>query len=66
MCAALRVVHQGLDAADEGGVDAALRRLVVHATQKVQEAGEAVELDEACDKPSEGDNLEKRFRAFKV
>lgn len=48
---ALRVVHQGLDAADDGGVDAALWRLVVHAAQEVEEAGKAVQFDEACDKP---------------
>lgn len=51
----LGVVHQGLDAANDGGVDAALRRLVVHAAQEVEEAGEAVELDEACDEPREGE-----------
>lgn len=49
--AALRVVHQGLDAADDGGVDAALRRLVVHAAEEVEEAGEAIQFDEACDEP---------------
>lgn len=52
--AALRVVHQGLDAADDGGVDAALGRLVVHAAQEVEEAGEAVQLDEARDEPGAG------------
>lgn len=49
---ALWIVHQGLDAADDGGVDAALGRLVVHAAQEVEEAGEAVQLNKACDKPS--------------
>lgn len=53
--AALGVVHQGLDAADDGGVDAALWRLVVHAAQEVEEAGEAVELNETCDEPREGE-----------
>lgn len=51
---ALGVVHQGFNAADDGGVDAALWRLVVHAAHEVEEACEAVELDEACDKPREG------------
>lgn len=49
--AALRVVHQSLDAANDGGVDAALRRLVVHAAQEVEQAGEPVQFDEACDEP---------------
>lgn len=53
MCAALGVVHQCLDAADDGGVDAALWRLVVHATQEVEEAGEAIKLNETCDKSRE-------------
>lgn len=57
---ALRVVHQGLDAADDGGVDAALRRLVVHAAQEVEEAGEAVQLDEARDKPNGGKQEEQK------
>lgn len=48
---ALRVVHQRLDAADDGGVDAALRRLEVHALQEVQQTREAVQLDEARHKP---------------
>lgn len=61
--AALRVVHQGLDTADNRGVDAALRRLVVHAAQEVEEAGEAIQLNKACDKP-DGDKeyKEDRFR----
>ena len=49
--APLGVVHQRLDAADHRGVHAALRRLVVHAAQEVQQAGEAVQLDEARDEP---------------
>lgn len=51
MGAPLRVVHQGLDAADDGGVHAALGRLVVHAAEEVEQAGEAVQLDEARDEP---------------
>lgn len=49
--AALRVVHQGFDTADDRRVDAAFWRLVVHTAQEVEEAGEAVQLNEACDKP---------------
>lgn len=49
--AALRVVHQGLDATDDGGVDTTLRGLVVHAAQEVEEASEAIQLNEACNKP---------------
>lgn len=52
MRTALRVVHQCLDAPDDGGVDAALWRLVVHAAQEVEEAGEAVQLDETRNKPN--------------
>lgn len=51
MGSTLRVVHQGLDAADDRGVHAALRRLVVHAPQEIEQAGEAVELNEARHKP---------------
>ena len=63
MSSALRVVHQGLDAANDRGVDAALGRLVVTAAQEVEEAGEAVQLDEACDKPDgHMENKEYIFR----
>ncbi len=61
--AALGVVHQGLDTADDGGVDTALWCLVVHAAEEVEEAGEAVELDEASDEPGGGGKEnEYRFR----
>lgn len=43
---ALRAVHQGLQAADQRRVDLRLGRLVVHRLQEVQDAGEAVQLDE--------------------
>lgn len=53
MGTALRIVHQGLNAANDRCVDPTLRRLVVHAVQEVKEAGEAVQLDEARDKPGD-------------
>lgn len=63
MSTALRVVHQGLDAANNGGVYAALRRLIVHAAQEVEEAGEAIQLNKACDKPDgDKENNEDGFR----
>lgn len=49
----LRVVHQSLDAADEGGVDAALAGGVVHAPEEVQQAGQAIQLDEAGHEPAQ-------------
>lgn len=58
---ALRVVHQGLDTADDRRVDPALWRLVVHAAQEVEEAGEAIQFNEARNKP-DGDKLENRAR----
>lgn len=57
MGTALRVVHQGFNAADDRCVDPTLRRLIVHAVQEVEEAGEAVQLDEACDKPEVGGGI---------
>lgn len=48
---ALRVVHQRFDAPDDGSVDAALRCLVVHALQEVQQTREAVQFDEARHEP---------------
>ena len=49
----LRVVHQRLDAANEGGVDAALAGGVVHAPEEVQQTGQALQLDEAGHKPAQ-------------
>lgn len=48
----LRVVHQRLDAADEGGVDAALAGGMVHAPEEIQQAGQALQLDEAGHEPT--------------
>ncbi len=39
-------VHQGFDAADEGSVDLRLGGLVIHALQEVQDACQAVHIDE--------------------
>lgn len=66
MCAALGVVHQGLDAANDGGVDTALWRLVVHAAQEVEEAGEAVELNEARDESGRGGKENKYIFRIKL
>lgn len=49
--AALRVVHQSFDAADQGRVDLRFGRLVVHALQEVQDTRQAVQVDEAGDEP---------------
>lgn len=49
--AALRVVHQGFDAADQRRVDLRFRGLVVHALQEVQDARQAIQVDETSHKP---------------
>ena len=49
----LGVVHQRLDAANEGGVDAALAGGVVHAPEEVQQTGQALQLNEAGHKPAQ-------------
>lgn len=51
MGAALRVVHQSFDAANQRRVDLRLRGLVVHALQEVQDTCEAIQVNEACHKP---------------
>lgn len=53
MSTALGVVHQSFDATDDRRVHATLGRLVVHASQEVQEAGEPIKLDEASYKPKD-------------
>lgn len=45
--AALRVVHQSLEAADQRGVDLRLARIVLHVLQEVQQTRQAVLIDEA-------------------
>lgn len=64
MRASLRVVHQGLDAADDWSVDAALWRLVVHAAQEIEQAGESVEFDESCDEPKEAEEYRWRKLSY--
>lgn len=49
---ALGVVHQRFDAADQRRVNLRLRALVVHRLQKIQDARQAVQVDESCDKPT--------------
>lgn len=49
--AALGVIHQGLDAANQGRVDLGLSGLIVHALQEVQDAGQTVQVDEPRHKP---------------
>ena len=53
----LGVVHQGLDAANQGGVDLGLGGLVVHALQEVQDAGQTVQVNEPCHKPGRGEQV---------
>jgi hypothetical protein len=52
MCPPLGVVHQGLDAANKGGVDAALTSGMVHAPEKIQQTGQTLQLNEAGHKPT--------------
>lgn len=56
MCSTLRIVHESLDAADDRSVDAALRGLVIHAAKEVEEASEAIQLNEARHKPEKGED----------
>lgn len=49
--AALRVVHQGFDAADQGCVDLRFCGLVVHGLQEVEDARQPVQVDEASHEP---------------
>lgn len=51
--AALSVVHQSLDAADQRGVDLRLARLVLHVLQEVQQTRQTVLIDEAGHKTAE-------------
>lgn len=59
MGAALRVVHQRFDAADERRVDLRLCCLVVHALQEVQDARQAVKVDKASHEPERRTHKEK-------
>lgn len=54
MSSALRIVHQGFDAADQRGVDLRLCGLIVHQLEEVQYTRQAVQLNESCHK-AEGD-----------
>ncbi len=45
-CTTHRVVHERLDAPDDGGVHRRVRRVVVHRRQELDEALESVQLDE--------------------
>lgn len=45
-----RVVHQGLDAANDGGVDGAVRRVVVHPLQELHQGLQPIQLDEPDNK----------------
>lgn len=51
MGSALGVVHQGFDAADDGGMYAALWGFEVHAPQEVQKTRQAIQLYESRHKP---------------
>lgn len=53
MSSALGIIHQSLDAADEGGVQLRFGGVVVHGLEEVEDAGEAVQLDEACHEAEE-------------
>lgn len=48
---ALGVVHQSLDTPYNGCVDAALRGLIVHALQEVQQTAQAIQLNKPGHKP---------------
>lgn len=48
---ALRVVHQSFDAADQGCVDLRFCGLVVHGLQEVQDARQAIQVDETSHEP---------------
>lgn len=45
-----RVVHEGLETADDGGVDGTLTGLVVHVLQKLQQALQPLLFNEPCHK----------------
>lgn len=48
---ALRVVHQSFDAADQGRVDLWFGGLIVHGLQEVQDARQAIQVDETSHEP---------------
>lgn len=47
----LGVVHQSLDATDEGGVDTTFTGGVVHAPEEIQQTGQTLQLNEASHEP---------------
>lgn len=55
----LGVVHQSLDAAYEGSVDAALAGSMVHAPEEIQQTGQTIQLNEAGHKPTQGRTISK-------
>ncbi len=57
--AALRVVHQSFDAADQRRVDLRFCGLVVHALQEVQDARQAVQVDKTGHEPERRAGTEK-------
>lgn len=57
--AALRVVHQGFDAADQRRVDLRFCGLVVHALQEVQDARQAIQVDKTGHEPERKNRLKK-------
>lgn len=63
---AMRVVHQRFDAADQWRVNLRLGAVVVHRLQKIQDARQAVQVDESCDKPANTQQTdESSFRTCK-
>ena len=61
MSSALRAVHQSFDAADQRGVDLRVGRLVVHRLEEIQDARQAVQVDESSHKAG-GDKSERHVR----
>lgn len=49
--AALWVVHQSFNAANQGRVDLGFCGIVVHALQEIQDTRQAIQIDETCYKP---------------
>lgn len=45
-----RVVHEGLETADDGGVDGTLTGFVIHVLQKLQQALQSLLFNEPCHK----------------
>lgn len=64
--AALRVVHQGFDAADQGRVDLGFGGLVVHGLQEVQDARQAIQVDESSHEPATKSRQTALFRKKKL